>query len=156
MYDDPIVNLGVRLLSTNLDFFFNLSLFSLFFVFSIKLYYKKSSFEYLKIISLIIVFIFTLHFTLLAYIDAKREKVEDRIILVKSSSLEEADKKHYLNEAKKIIEILDSEKIKNINNMIFGAGVIMLWAIILIIFRDLFLQSILKKIKSLFIQKNKM
>lgn len=110
----------------------------MFFAFVIRLYYKESGFEYLKLIIGIIAFVYGLNFTLLGYKDTKRESIDNQIILVKTSSLGENEKKYYFDKANKTINIINSEKFSNINNLIFGGGSILLWCVVLIIFRDFF------------------
>lgn len=140
--NDFYINFGIKIFTKVQEYFFILSLLALLLAFIIRLYYKKSDFEYLKLIAGIIVFIYGLHFTLLEYKDTKREKINNQIILLKTSSLNENEKKYYMEKEQKKIEILDGSIISNLNNMLLGAGSILLCCMILIIFRDFFFQNI--------------
>ncbi len=135
-------NFGAKLISTTPESFYTISIIVFLFVFMIRLMNKNSSFEYLKITTLIIVFTISLNSAFLGFKDNQVFRAESRIIVVESSSINRADKLKYTNEAKEIIKKVKSQEIERISNIIYGVGRIFLFGILIILLRDLFLPAL--------------
>lgn len=155
MYDKWLVDFGTRILSSDPQSFYNWALAVLVFAFIMRLIFKKSSFEYLKIIVIIIIFTVSLNFTLSAFKDELRRKAEDRIILIKQSSFNSIEIDNYLINANNTINELSSDGITHLPNMIYGTGLYFLWAMFLIIIRDLLLLTIWNKLMAFFTRMKK-
>ncbi len=126
--------LAAFLLETSLSSFILISINAVFFAFIVKILYRNSSFEYLKILSTIILLTFTIFISTEVYKIEQIYKLKDRIIALKSSDLAEIEKNKYIKEFEN-----DIKSVKKIDVIIvFGIAKFLLLAVILIIIRDIY------------------
>jgi len=140
-----IINFGVNIISTSQETFYSFSFTILIIMFIIKLIFNKSSFEYLKITTTIIIFTVSLHFAFLEFKDNQIFRAQSRIISVQSSRLSDIEKEKYIQQAQNVIKQVEDQKITRIGNMIYGIGRYFLIGIFIILLRDLLPIRLFKK-----------
>lgn len=140
------------LLATSMSSFISISINTILFAFIVKIIYRNSSFEYLKILSTIILFTFTIFISTEVYKIEQQYQLTDRIIALKSSNLAEIEKNKYIKEFED-----DIKSVKKIDvTIVFGIAKFIIFAIILIIIREIY-PNVSKFIKSKlkYLQKEK-
>lgn len=130
-------------LATSMSSFISISINTILFAFIVKIIYRNSSFVYLKILSTIILFTFTIFISTEVYKIEQKYQLKDKIITLKTSNLNEIEKSKYINEFEDDIK---SVKIIDVT-IVFGIAKFIILAIILIIIRDVY-PDVRKSIKS--------
>ena len=125
--------IGALMLTVTLPDFMTISMYVIVFAFALKLIFEDSSFEYLKILSTIIALAFTIVVSTELYKVEKVYALKDRIITVKTSSLEKSEKKEYINDFEKDIKSLENLDM----NIVLGLAKFMIFGLILIMLRDI-------------------
>lgn len=142
------------MLDNSITSLMSVSFYSFLVLFVIKFILKKSTFEYLKILSGMIILTFTLLLTKEAYIVEQKYKLIDKEIVIKTSTLSEFDKKTYLEQFKNDRETLEKIDI----NYIITIAKILILGLILIAIRDNYSDLITKvkeKVRPIFLEKGK-
>jgi len=122
-----------ELFTTSIEYFTELSIMVLFTVFIFRLIFKNMGFEHLKMISTIIIFTFTLEFTIKTYKAEQNINLMNNIITIQTSPLKSNDKKIYIEKIKKERESISSIKT---SNFIFSIGKILLVLMLLLAIID--------------------
>lgn len=121
-------------LATSMSSFISISLNTILFAFIVKIIYRNSSFVYLKILSTIILFTFTIFISTEVYKIEQKYQLKDRIIALKSSDLTEIEKNRYIKEFEDDIKSIQKIDV----TIVFGIVKFLLLAVILIIIRDIY------------------
>lgn len=135
--------IGAILLETNMSSFMLISMKAILFAFFVKIIYRNSSFEYLKVLSSIILMAFTIFISTEIYKIEQTYKLKDRIVTIKTSDLNEIEKSNYIKEFEDDIKSVQKIDI----TIVFGIAKFLLLAVILIIIRDIY-PDVKKYIKS--------
>ncbi len=146
-----MTNQGIEaiMLETSMSSIILLSINAILFAFIVKIRYRNSSFEYLKILSSIILLTFTIFISIEVYKIEQIYKLKDRIITIKTSNLNEIEKNKYIKEFEDDIKSIQKIDV----TIVFGIAKFLLLAIILNIIIDIspdikkFIKSKLKYIK---------
>lgn len=146
-----MTNQGIEaiMLETSMSSIILLSINAILFAFIVKICYRNSNFEYLKILSSIIFLTFTIFISIEAYKIEQIYKLKDRIITIKTSNLNEIEKNKYIKEFEDDIKSIQKIDV----TIVFGIAKFLLLAIILNIIIDIspdinkFIKSKLKYIK---------
>lgn len=122
-----------ELFTTTIPRFTELSIISLFLAFLCRLFFKEIGFEYLKIMSAVIVFAFTLEVSFAQYKVEQTINMTNCIVNIKTSTLSENEKETYIKQFSNEIESL---KKMNQPNFIFSMAKLILLSFVILIIAD--------------------
>lgn len=147
MYDEFYQKLGYKFVDMSLISFIEYSIYPIIIVFIIKLIYKNLNFEYLKTMCALIVFAISTHLLLLSFLDNEITKAENKIILVRDSSLPDIEKTKVIQEMEDRISLAHNKEMHFLQSIIFVITTVLLYGILIISLNETVIITIFKNKK---------
>lgn len=120
------------LFSMSFESFVTISIIAIVILFIIKLFFEDSTFEYLKIIGSVILFVFTILISTTMYKDEQINKFDNQIIVMKLSKLPKSEQQQYIEQYKTNIKDIKAMNI----DLIFSIANFIIIGLLIIVIRD--------------------